>query len=59
MDRQTVYKSAEGYYQIHRELLLKKGYVITQDTIDYTVFEERDRAPDNKPEPSVRLNTWA
>lgn len=56
MDRQTVFKSAEGYYQIHRELLLKKGYRITSDTNDYTVFELGDRAPDNKPEPSTRLN---
>lgn len=39
MDKQTIYKSEVGYYTIHKELLLKKGYKMTIDTIEFSVFE--------------------
>lgn len=40
MDKTTVFKESMGYYQIHREQLLKDGYKITKDTRKYTVFEK-------------------
>lgn len=39
MDKQTIYKSSAGYYQIHRDILLKRGYKIIEDNNEYTVFE--------------------
>lgn len=53
MDRQTIYKEASEYYRIHSEILLKKGYVIIEDTKDYSVFVERVESRGNSPTPTV------
>lgn len=59
MDRQTIFKQDPEYHRIHCEILQKKNYTKVIDTTEYTVYELRDRAPDNKPEPSTRLTPWA
>jgi len=42
MSKQTIYKVAAGYYKLHKEELLQNGYVITQETEDYLVFEKKE-----------------
>jgi len=45
MDKQTVYKESVGYYNIHKDILIKKGYKITEDNRKYTVFVKEDDKP--------------
>ena len=40
VDKQTVYKSSGGYYTVHNDDLLKKGYVVVKDTRELTVYEK-------------------
>ena len=39
MDKQTIYKSDLGYFNIQKKELLKKGYSMTLDSDNFAVFE--------------------
>lgn len=38
IDKQTLYKEQSVYYELHKQQLLKKGYIITKENRYYTVF---------------------
>jgi hypothetical protein len=47
-DKQTIFKSSAGYYELHKTELLKKGYKITKENKQYSVFESATGATLNK-----------
>jgi hypothetical protein len=53
MGRQTLFKKALGYYTLHNEELLKAGYIVVEDTEEYTVYDkpENEKPKDTKPNP--------
>ena len=48
MDKQTIFKNGDQYHDIHKDILLKKGYTITEETKEYTVFEKKDLPEEKK-----------
>lgn len=43
---QKLFKHVIGYYELHKQELLAAGYVITQDTEEYTLFEKTSKSAD-------------
>ena len=42
-DKQTVFKEQLAYYNLHKEKLLKEGFIITKDTKTKSVFEKNEK----------------
>lgn len=55
-DRQTVFKTSIQYFNIQKENLLKRGYIITKETDRLAVFETNSGASVKKESTGVSVS---